>query len=156
MHTGYLLRFSGISGDMFLGAMIDLGVDAQALEHELEKLKLDGWHLRVGRGQKMGISGVKFDVHLPHEHEHSDAGGATHTLPHTQARGHEHTDVHGPHGGPLVKTSFGKVELSVFETNGPPRFQLYFFDSTGQTPTPIAATSVCVETTRKAMYGQHF
>ena len=47
MNTLYLDIFSGISGDMFLGALIDLGVDARALEHELEKLKLDGWHVRV-------------------------------------------------------------------------------------------------------------
>jgi uncharacterized protein (DUF111 family) len=64
MTTLYLDIFSGISGDMFVGAMIDLGVDARALERELEKLKLDGWHLRVARGQKANISGVKFDVHL--------------------------------------------------------------------------------------------
>src|SRR2546426_12547973 len=70
MKTVYLDIFSGISGDMFLGAMIDLGVDAHALEHELERLKLDGWRLHVGRGQKMGISGTKFDVHLAHEHTH--------------------------------------------------------------------------------------
>ena len=45
MKTLFLDIFSGISGDMFLGAMIDLGLDAQALEHELEKLNLDGWHM---------------------------------------------------------------------------------------------------------------
>ena len=49
---------------MFVGALIDLGVDARKLERELKKLKLGGWHLHVIRKQKSGIAGVKFDVHL--------------------------------------------------------------------------------------------
>lgn len=144
MKTLYLDIFSGISGDMFIGAMIDLGVDARALERELAKLGLDGWHLHIGHGQKMGIAGTKFDVHVAgeHSHEHTHADGTTHS----HAHGHDHD--HGPHGGPLVKTSFGKVELSVFETNVPPRFRLYFFDSTGKPLAPVAARNVVVETIR--------
>ena len=64
MKTLYLDIFSGISGDMFLGAMIDLGVDAPALEAELAKLNLDGYQLHVSRKSKANIEGVKFDVHL--------------------------------------------------------------------------------------------
>jgi len=74
MKTLYLDIFSGISGDMFLGALIDLGADAVRLERELKKLKLDGYHLHVTRKQKSGIAGVKLDVHLTeahgHHHEH--------------------------------------------------------------------------------------
>ena len=90
MKTLYLDIFSGISGDMFLGAMLDLGVDAKALERELKKLRLDGWHLHIARGQKMGIAGVKFNVHLDHEHERSHA----HTHEHTHADGTTHTHEH--------------------------------------------------------------
>jgi len=68
MKTLYLDLFSGISGDMFLGALIDLGVDARKLERELKKLKLDGYHLHTSRQERQGIAGVKFDVHLAHEH----------------------------------------------------------------------------------------
>ncbi|MGO8836073.1 MAG: nickel pincer cofactor biosynthesis protein LarC [Limisphaerales bacterium] len=70
MKTLYLDIFSGISGDMFIGALIDLGVDARKLEHELKKLKLDGYHLHVTRKQKSGIEGVKLDVHLTNDHDH--------------------------------------------------------------------------------------
>jgi uncharacterized protein (TIGR00299 family) protein len=66
----YLDIFSGISGDMFVGALIDLGVDARKLERELKKLKLDGYHLHVSRQHKSAIEGVKFDVHLAHAHDH--------------------------------------------------------------------------------------
>jgi pyridinium-3,5-bisthiocarboxylic acid mononucleotide nickel chelatase len=74
MKTLYLDIFSGISGDMFLGALLDLGVDARQLERELKKLKLEGYHLHVTRQLKSGIAGVKLDVHLAdareHHHEH--------------------------------------------------------------------------------------
>lgn len=80
MKTLYLDLSSGVSGDMFVGALIDLGADAHRLEGELKKLKLDGYHLHVARRQKSGIAGVKFDVHLTgrqhhahHEHHHDDS-----------------------------------------------------------------------------------
>jgi uncharacterized protein (TIGR00299 family) protein len=73
MKTLYLDIFSGISGDMFIGALIDLGADAHKLERELKKLKLDGYHLHIARQQKSGISGVKFDVHLADAHVRSSA-----------------------------------------------------------------------------------
>lgn len=84
MKTLYLDIFSGISGDMFIGALIDLGVDAHQFEHELEKLHLDGYHLHVARKEKSGIAGTKFDVHLAHEHDHG----------HEHAHGHEHHHEH--------------------------------------------------------------
>ena len=62
--TLYLDIFSGISGDMFLGAMIDLGVDFDALDTELKKLKLEGYTLSANRRQKCAIDGVKFDCLL--------------------------------------------------------------------------------------------
>jgi hypothetical protein len=70
MKTLYLDLFSGISGDMFLGALIDLGVEAPQLEQELKKLPLAGYHLHAARARKGGIEGVKFDVHLDSDHHH--------------------------------------------------------------------------------------
>ncbi len=54
--------FAGISGDMNLGALVDLGVDPGYLEKELEKLKIDGFRLEVGRDIRKGISGTKVTV----------------------------------------------------------------------------------------------
>lgn len=91
MQTLYLDLFSGISGDMFLGALLDLGVDFRELERGLKQLKLDGYHLHAGRGQKGSIAGTKFDVHLegePCEHEH----GHDHPHPHDHGPGHHHDD----------------------------------------------------------------
>jgi uncharacterized protein (TIGR00299 family) protein len=63
--------FSGISGDMNLGAMIDLGVDKTYLIDELNKLKLKGWELIVEKDQRHGISGTRATVkQTRHEHVH--------------------------------------------------------------------------------------
>jgi pyridinium-3,5-bisthiocarboxylic acid mononucleotide nickel chelatase len=63
--------FSGISGDMNLGAMIDLGVDKSFLVNELNKLNLKGWELIVQKDQRHGISGTKVTVkQTRHEHAH--------------------------------------------------------------------------------------
>ncbi|MCC6822289.1 MAG: nickel pincer cofactor biosynthesis protein LarC [Verrucomicrobia subdivision 3 bacterium] len=94
MKTLYLDIFSGISGDMFIGALIDLGVDAHKLERELGKLKLNGYHLHVARQHKSAIEGVKFDVHLAHAHRHEHEPGHAHEHPHhhgEQDHGHDHS-----------------------------------------------------------------
>lgn len=93
MSTLYLDIFSGISGDMFLGALLDLGVDLHELEHRLSKLPLDGYHLHAARQQKSNIEGVKFDVHLEsdHHHEHADSDHGHH---HGEQPSHEHHHEH--------------------------------------------------------------
>ncbi len=63
--------FSGISGDMNLGAMIDLGIERSYLVNELNKLKLQGWDLLVEKEQRHGIHGTKVTVRQTrHEHAH--------------------------------------------------------------------------------------
>jgi uncharacterized protein (TIGR00299 family) protein len=78
MKTLYLDIFSGISGDMFIGALLDLGVDDRKLDNALKKLKLGGYHLHVTRKHNSGISGVKFDVHLAGTHDHPHTSYLTH------------------------------------------------------------------------------
>jgi len=92
MKTLYLDIFSGIAGDMFIAALIDLGVDAHKLEHELGKLKLDGYHLHVSRQERQGIAGVKFDVHLADAHHHNEHHD------HDHGHDHEHAHEHHDHG----------------------------------------------------------
>jgi len=101
MKTLYLDIFSGISGDMFLGAMIDLGVDATALETELAKLSLDGYQLHVCRKTKANIEGVKFDVHL------LPSGGDDHG--HSHEHGHSHSHGHEANDGSSHKRTFADI-----------------------------------------------
>lgn len=59
--------FSGISGDMNLGAMIDLGVDPDYLRNELKKLNVGGYEITVNKALKKGIEGTKVEVILDSE-----------------------------------------------------------------------------------------
>jgi len=54
--------FAGISGDMNLGALIDLGVDSNYLIAELQKLQIEGFHLEIQKDIRRGISGTKATV----------------------------------------------------------------------------------------------
>ena len=77
--------FSGISGDMNLGAMIDLGIDESYLVGELKKLNLKGWKLLSEKDQRHGIGGTKVTViqskpqkthrHLPDIEQIIDSSG---------------------------------------------------------------------------------
>lgn len=96
MKSLYLDIFSGISGDMFIGALIDLGVDAHQLEHELEKLGLEGYHLHVSRQQRAHIAGTKFDVDLEPEHKHKPSHQHAHAH-HGHGHSHSHAHEHGHH-----------------------------------------------------------
>ncbi|HYL97194.1 MAG TPA: nickel insertion protein, partial [Terriglobales bacterium] len=62
MRIAYLDCFSGISGDMFLGALLDAGVPAELLEKTVEALGV-GARLEVSRVNRSGISAVKVDVY---------------------------------------------------------------------------------------------
>jgi len=64
---------SGASGDMILGALVDVGVSLEALQAELAKLGLSGWRLSAREVRRGAFRATKVDVHLEgaqHEHRH--------------------------------------------------------------------------------------
>ena len=67
MKTVYFDCFSGISGDMILGALVDAGLDVSVLEEELAKLNLADFELTVKKVMKKGITGTKVDVEIKGE-----------------------------------------------------------------------------------------
>ncbi len=87
MRTLYLDAFSGISGDMFIGALLDLGVDFDQLKQELAKLGVSGYQLSCQQEAKSSIYGTNFDVLLPHEKDHGFI----------EEPAHQHHHHHGRH-----------------------------------------------------------
>ncbi|AUM94018.1 MULTISPECIES: nickel pincer cofactor biosynthesis protein LarC [Clostridium] len=95
--------FSGISGDMNLGALIDLGVDKEYLLKELAKLNInDEFKIKINKDARKGISGTKVDVILKnsydhnhdHEHSHECGHGHGHEHNHNHEHGHNHNHHH--------------------------------------------------------------
>jgi uncharacterized protein (TIGR00299 family) protein len=70
MRQAYLDGSSGISGDMFLGAMLDAGFDAKHLLDELKKLSLGFFKLKRTRATRGGIAGTRFEVEVTGDHPH--------------------------------------------------------------------------------------
>lgn len=84
MKIAYLDVFCGISGDMMLGALVDAGVDPEALEEQLRKLPVHGWDLQVEPVRKSGLAATKVSVvedshhHHPHDEDHDHGHGRHH------------------------------------------------------------------------------
>ena len=58
----YFDCFSGISGDMILGSLVDLGVDVKLIRKELKKVNLKGYKLTSHQVKRNGITGTKINV----------------------------------------------------------------------------------------------
>lgn len=78
----YLEGASGISGDMTVAALLDLGASREKLDAVLRSMNLEGFEYRVSRKSSYGIAGTDFDVIL-HDHHH-----------HEHEHGHEHHHEH--------------------------------------------------------------
>ena len=91
MKTLHFDCFAGISGDMTLGALVDLGVDTRLLYRELDKLNLAGWSIYFVKEERCGITGTRAIVNIdgeepaPHSHYESGCGQHEHG-----GQNHEH------------------------------------------------------------------
>lgn len=65
----YLEASSGIAGDMFVAALLDLGADRKALDKAISSIPAKGFTVEIGRVQKAGIDCCDFNVILDKEHE---------------------------------------------------------------------------------------
>lgn len=86
--TLYLECRSGISGDMTVAALLDLGATEKNLRHTLSRLPLDGYKIQINRVQKSGLDACDFDVILEESSHAENMGEHLHTHIHTHT--HEH------------------------------------------------------------------
>lgn len=91
---------SGASGDMLLGALVDLGLPLDALEAELAKVPLQGYRLESRKVQRSGLQATKVDVVIadhPAEHGHPHSPSHRHGgHGHDHGHDHGHEDAHAP------------------------------------------------------------
>lgn len=89
-HTLYLECNSGISGDMTVAALLDLGADEKVLRRVLNSVPVSGFEVEISRVKKAGLDVCDFNVKLDDEHENHD-----HDMEYLH--GHEHVHHHGEH-----------------------------------------------------------
>ncbi len=115
MRTLYLDCFAGIAGDMFLGALLDLGVDKEEFKKKMRSLNLDGFEISAERVRRSGFMGTdvkviaedaRDDEHKHHrrddghehhhhdEHEHHHHDGSEHHHEHEHSHHHVHRGLH--------------------------------------------------------------
>ena len=102
--TLYLECYSGISGDMTVAALLDLGADKEALDRVLASLPVEGFETKISRVKKSGIDACDFDVILDakidgHDHDMEYLHGHDHAAEHNHddddhMYGHMHDHTH--------------------------------------------------------------
>ena len=143
MRIAYLDCFSGISGDMFLGALIDAGVSPDLLEDSVRALNI-GARLEISTVVRGGISATKVDVHangekdLPREvfWEQQDNDHA-----HEHSHGHDHSHEHRHEHGRTLRNIRKIIETAAIGSN-PKRTAIKIFEALGQAEAEIHNVSI--------------
>jgi len=141
MRIAYLECFSGISGDMFLGALVDAGVSPLLLEKTVSALGV-GAKLEISRVHRSGISATKIDVWVDgvkdmpreeywakqesekqHTHSHDHSHSHSHEAPHTHSHEHSHAhrglaEIRHIINGAAISDSAKKTAIAIFEALG--------------------------------------
>jgi pyridinium-3,5-bisthiocarboxylic acid mononucleotide nickel chelatase len=113
----YFDCFSGISGDMVLGALLDAGLPFDELKRALGTLAVSGYHIHASRVLRAGVSATKFTVH---DHE-SGSDGQEHR--HDDGHSHRHGAGHAHRSLPEI---FDLIDTSALSTAGRDRAKTLF------------------------------
>lgn len=106
MKSLYLECNAGISGDMLVAALLDLGADKEALDKALQSIPAKGFEYKISRVSKAGVDCCDFDVILDeknanHDHDmaflHGNGDAVVHSHEHEHHHDHDHEHSHVPH-----------------------------------------------------------
>lgn len=106
MKSLYLECNAGISGDMLVAALLDLGADKEALDKALHSIPAKGFEYKISRVYKAGVNCCDFDVildeeHANHDHDmaflHGNDDAVVHSHEHEHHHDHEHEHEHEHH-----------------------------------------------------------
>ncbi len=99
----YLECTSGISGDMFVASLLDLGVSQEKLQKVLDSLPVQGFRIEITRVKKSGLDACDFHVILDENHENHDHdmeylyGSQKLDVDHSEEKRHKTTEIHHTH-----------------------------------------------------------
>lgn len=96
----YIECYAGISGDMFVASLLDLGVDKDYLLSNLQTLPLEGYKINISRVKKMALDACDFNVILDvdnHDHDMQYLYEENHEHTHEHEHNHEHKHEHHEH-----------------------------------------------------------
>ena len=106
MKSLYLECNAGISGDMLVAALLDLGADKEALDKALQSIPAKGFEYKISRVSKAGVDCCDFDVildeeHANHDHDmaflHGNGDAVVYSHEHEHHHDHEHEHEHEHH-----------------------------------------------------------
>jgi len=113
MKAIYFDCFSGISGDMALGALLDLGIDKELFMGELDRLNLAGYDILISKVCKYGITGTDVQIVVNEEY-----GDFQEKVKKHENRAHEHAHNHSGAGGGHVRrhaaSSLKSIETLIY------------------------------------------
>jgi len=145
MRIAYLDCFSGISGDMFLGALVDAGVPKQLFEQTVAALNIDA-RLEISRVKRNGISAIKADVYSHGEKDQP-----------REAYLEQHEEHSGPAHKPeeLAHSHIHELEHASAHESEPIALLEHNYALQGQRPSRTRTTSALVEAHRDAKPASH-
>lgn len=134
----YLDCSSGVSGDMFVGAMLDLGADPKRLYEALSSLEVDDFDIAIGKVKKCGVSATKFDVILKeHRHTHRNLRDIETIIDRSSL---------SDYGKSLSKKIFGIVARAEGKVHGVSPDEVTFHEvGAADSIADIVAAAVCLE-----------
>lgn len=159
--TLYLECYSGISGDMTVAALLDLGADQKVLLDGLNSLKVSGFKVEIGRREKSSIDACDFNVILEHDMEHHHDHGDHHEdhdgHAHTHAHVHEHRNLNDintiiessgitVNAKTIAKKIFNIVAMAEAKVHSKPLEEVHFHEvGAVDSIVDIVAAAICLD-----------